>query len=392
MKRRTSYLAAAIGLALFGASCGDDSSTSTGAASDTTAVSSTATSANDLTANCPNPFIIQKDWIAEVEHAPIYELIGPNGKMSENTYEGPLGDTGLTLKIVDGGPGLGEGQTVISSLFTGNLKTNDTPTMAFVMGDDAATFSKQFPVVGVVSPLNKSPQMLFWDPATYPNGFHTLDDLKAFARTGNKIYVSSIKETYGKWLVDQGVPESAFIQGYAGDAENFVTNGGKWLNQGYASNELYDFEHGRGWAKPIDYTLVNDLGYDFYPSVLSVAKDKLDDLTPCLEKIVPMIQRATVDYVKNPGPINEMLAKYNEQGHGAAYWKTPLALNDAGVEVMVNDKIIANEGASIGGFDMARIQRTIDTVSGGFDDRSNKNVKPQDIATNQFIDPSISLK
>ena len=61
-------------------------------------------------------------------------------------------------------------------------------------------------VVGVVAPLDKSPQMIFWDPATYPNGFKTVADLKEFAKTGNKIYVGSIKQTFGKYLVDQGVP------------------------------------------------------------------------------------------------------------------------------------------------------------------------------------------
>jgi hypothetical protein len=395
MKRRSRYLAALIGLALFAAACGDDDSDTD--ATETTVADATATTAadgetaaGDLSA-CPNPIIIQKDWIAEIEHAPIYQLIGPDGEMSENTYEGPIGDTGVDLKIVDGGPGLGEGQTVISSLFTGNLKTNDTPTLAFVATDDAAIFSEQFPVVGVVAPLRKSPGILFWDPATYPDGFKTVEDLTTFAETGNKIYVTSIKESYGRWLVSEGVPEDAFLEGYAGDAENFVTNGGKWINQGYASNEVWDFEQGRGWAKPIDYTYIADFGYDFYPSVLSVPKDKLEELSPCLEALVPLIQQATVDYVADPAPINEMLAAYNEEGYGAAYWKTPLELNEAGFEVLIDDELIANEDGSLGGFDMARVQGTIDLLASAFDDRANPDVTPEDIATNEFIDTSIAL-
>jgi hypothetical protein len=396
MKRRSRYLAALIGLALFAAACGDDSDTDAADTTTTEAAGDTATTvagepgAADLSA-CPNPIIIQKDWLAEIEHAPIYQLIGPDGEMSENTYEGPIGDTGVDLKVVDGGPGLGEGQTVISSLFTGNLKTNDMPTLAFIGTDDAAIFSDQFPVVGVVAPLRKSPGILFWDPATYPEGFSTVDDLKTFAETGDKIYVTSVKETYGRWLVDQGVPEDAFLEGYAGDAENFVTNGGKWINQGYASNEVWDFEQGRGWAKPVDYTLIADLGYDFYPSVLSVPKDKVEELTPCLSALVPMIQQATVDYAADPGPINEMLAKYNDEGYGAAYWKTPLELNEAGFQVLIDEELLANEGDSLGGFDMERVQTAIDIQSPNFDDRANTDVTPEDIATNEFIDTSIAL-
>jgi hypothetical protein len=398
MKRRTRFLAALIGLALFAAACGDDDDdTEATTESETTVADGTATTSGggessgpDLSA-CPNPLVIQKDWLAEIEHAPIYQLIGPDGAMSENQYKGTIDGTDLELTIIDGGPGLGEGQPAISSLYAGNLKTNEEVHLAFVSTDDAAIYSEEFPVVAVVSPLRKSPSILFWDPATYPEGFESIDDLVAFADTGNKIYVSFTNESYAKWLIDQGVPEDAFLEGYAGDAENFVTNGGKWINQGYASNEVWDFENGRGWAKPIDYTYVADFGYDFYPSALSVATEKLEELAPCLEALVPMIQQATVDYVADPAPINEMLATYNEEGYGASYWKTPIELNEAGFQVLIDDELIGNESGSIAGFDLERVQATIDIVSPNFDERANPDVTPEDIATNEFIDTSIAL-
>ena len=235
--------------------------------------------------------------------------------------------------------------------------------------------------------------MIFWDPATYPNGFKTVADLKEFAKTGSKIYVGSIKQTFGKYLVDQGVPASAFLEGYAGDAEKFVTNGGKWLNQGYASNEVYDFSTGRNWAKPVKYVLVNDLGYDYYPSVISVSKAKLPTLKACLTKLVPLIQQAQVDYINDPATINKVIADYNDKKFGAGFWKTPLALNEAGAKVMLADKLVANgTDTTLGNFDIARVQKTIDNVKAGLDDRANKAVAPADIASNDFIDKSIGLK
>jgi hypothetical protein len=398
-------------LGLVAAACGDDSSDtgSTGTPAPTVATTAATSSGasgattdrkgktaadlytTDLSKVCPNPLIVQKDWLAETEHAAMYQLVGDKGKMSESTYEGPLGSTGINLKIIDGGPGLGSGQTTIASLFTGNLKFNITPHLAFVSTDDAATFSKQFPVVAVVAPLAKSPQMLFWDPATYPNGFKSIADLKAFGATNNKIYVTSIKSTYGKWLVDQGVPASAFIEGYAGDAEKFVTNSGKWINQGYSSNEIYDFEHGRGWAKPVKYVYVSDLGYDFYPSSISVAKDKLPQLKDCLTKVVPLIQQAQVDYMNDPTTVNKLITSYNDQKMGASFWKTPLELNTAAHDVMLKDKLVANESGTLGAMDTARVQKAIDNLKAGFDDRANKAVTPADISTNQFIDKSIKL-
>ena len=410
--------ALALSLATFAAACGDSGSTatattaassgspstiaaSTGASAPTTAagggsrVGKTAAElyTTDLSKDCPKTITIQKDWLAEVEHAAVYQLIGDKGKMSESIYEGPLGSTGVNLKIIDGGPGMGEGQTPITTLFAGNLKFNITPDLAFVSTDDAAIFSSKFPVVGVVAPLDKSPQMIFWDPATYPNGFKTIADLTAFAKTGNKIYVGSIKQTFGKFLVDQGVPASAFLEGYAGDSEKFVTNSGKWLNQGYSSNEVYDFETGRGWAKPVKYTYVSDLGYDYYPSVISVAKEKLPAMKNCLAKLVPLIQQAQIDYINDPTTINKVIFDYNDKKFGASFWKTPLELNVAGATVMKKDGLVGNgSNSTLGDFDLARVQKTVDIVKPTLDDRGNKAVTAADIATNDFIDKSIGLK
>src|SRR5258707_13605603 len=120
MKRsRSRTLSAVLGLALFAAACGDSSgtasTTTTAPVATTAGVTTTAASApassrlgktaaqlytTDLSKDCPNPLIVQKDWLAEVEHGAFYQLIGDKGKMSENVYEGPLGSTGINLKIV----------------------------------------------------------------------------------------------------------------------------------------------------------------------------------------------------------------------------------------------------------------------------------------------------
>jgi hypothetical protein len=313
--------------------------------------------------------------------------------MSENQYTGPLGDTGIDMTIIDGGPGLGEGQGAIQSLTAGNLKFNVTADLAFVSTDDLAIYSEEFPATGVVTPLDKSPQMLFWDPETYPDGFASIDDLAALEdEDGAKVYVRSIQDSYGRYLVQEGVPEDVFVEGYAGDGENFVVNNGKWLNQGYSSNEVWDFENGREWEKPVDYVYVSDLGYDFYPSVPSVATSRLEELGPCLEKLVPLIQQAQIDYLADPGPVNELLAEYNEQGYGAAFWKTPVELNEAAAEVMKADELVSNgSDETLGNFDLDRVQTTIDNISDSLDERAKEDVAPEDIVTNAFVDETISL-
>ena len=345
---------------------------------------------------CPNPFIIQKDWLAQAEQGGLYQLIGAGGTMSTGKYEGPLGSTGIDLILLEGGSGvgLGDGETAYSALYTGNSKAGLVPHLGFQELDNAFIFSKRFPVVGVVTPLDKSPSALFWDRATYPDGFKTIDDLKAFAASGKgKIYVSTIKRTFGRYLVEQGVPAEAFVEGYRGDGENFVANNGTWLNQGFVTSEVYRFEHGNNWAKPIDYLLIGDLGYAVYTGMLSVATNRLEELAPCLEKLVPLVPQAEVDYVTDPAEVNALIVAFNEAGYGASYWKTDAGLTDYASKALLDSGVVANnKDGTLGAFDMDRVSHLFDLIKGDLDERADPNVTPESVVTNRFIDPSIGLK
>ncbi|WP_174803329.1 hypothetical protein [Martelella limonii] len=345
---------------------------------------------------CPNPLIIQKDWLMQAEQAPLYQLIGGGGEMSPGQYTGPLGATGIDLTILEGGGGLGlgDGETAYSALYMGNSKAGVVPHLGYQELDNAFIFSKRFPVVGVFAPLDISPTVLLWDKATYPDGFHSIDDLKAFADSDEgKIYVSTIKRTFGRYLVEEGVPEEVFIEGYRGDGENFVTHNGTWLNQGFLTSEAYKFEHGNNWGKPIDYLLIDDLGYRNYTGMVSVAKSRMDELAPCLEKLVPLLQQATVDYAADPAEINALIVAFNEAGNGVGWWKTDADVTDFAAKTMVANGIIGNgPNETVGDFDMDRVAEMLAITKPHLDERSDPDVSPDDVVTNRFIDPSIGLK
>ncbi|MCX8998381.1 hypothetical protein NOF55_14800 [Rhizobiaceae bacterium BDR2-2] len=348
-----------------------------------------------LTDVCPSPFIIQKDWLAQAEQGPLYQLIGGGGEMSPGQYTGPLGSTGIELTILEGGGGLGlgDGETAYSALYMGNSRAGVTPHLGYQELDNAFIFSRRFPVVGVFTPLDIAPTVLFWDRATYPQGFKTIDDLKAFAAAGTgKIYVSSIKRTFGLYLVEEGVPADAFVEGYRGDGENFVTNNGTWLNQGFLTSEVYKFAHDNNWGKPVDYLTINDLGYRNYTGMLSVATARLDELAPCLEKLVPLLQQATVDYAANPAEANGVITDFNAGKNGASWWKTAPDLMEHAARIMVESGIIGNgPNTTIGDFDMERVAEMLAIVKPRFDERADPDVTPDAVVTNRFIDPSIGL-
>ncbi len=387
-------LAAGVALVLLLSACGgdDDEATATESESDTEAGAFAAENyTTDLSADCPNPIIVQKDWLAEAEHAAMYQLIGAGGEMEQNAYRGPLGSTGVDLEILDGGPGLGDGITTVSSLYAGNLVQGKEPMLAFVGTDDAAQFSEQFPVTAVVAPLNKAPTMLMYDPETY-EGLETVDDVIA---TEADLYVTTKSQTYVQYLIGEGIPEERFIEGYTGDKERFITSGGELINQGYVSNEVYSYENEtETWNKPVDYVLVNELGYQPYPSALSVRTDKLAEYGPCLEKLVPLMQQAQADYMADPEEVNTFLTEYNPD-YSAPYWFTSKGLSDAAVDVMLDEGIVADGPEGLGSFDMERMQAQVDILLPLFEaqgiDTYDPAVTPETIVTNEFIDPGITL-
>lgn len=397
--------AAVLALALVAAACGDDSDDSSSETDTTDAPAegdepgafAAENYTTDLSADCPEEIIIQKDWLAEAEHAALYQLIGGAGESSQYIYEGPLGSTGVNLKIIDGGPGLGDGVTQPTSLYAGNLVTGDTPDLAYVGTDDAILYSAEFPTTAVVTPLEFGPTVLWYDPEAYPDGITSLDDVVTQAEDGAEIYVTTKQFAYVQYLIGEGVPESAFIEGYAGDKERFVSSGGEVINQGYASNEIYTMEvETPEWNKPIDYFYLKDAGFEPYPSALAVRTDRLEELSPCLEGLVPLLQQAQIDYLADPTEVNDILTAYNEEGLGAPFWLTSEGLNAAAVEVMEADGLVSNgDDETLGNFDEARVQELIDILLPIFEAQNAETldpaVTPADVFTNEYIDDSIGL-
>lgn len=345
---------------------------------------------------CPNPFIIQKDWLAQAEHGALYQMIGGAGEMGSGRYTGPLGATGIDLAILEGGGGigLGDGETAYSALYMGNSKAGMTPHLGYQELDNAFIFSKRFPVVGVITPLDVAPQGLWWDRETYPDGFRSIDDLKAFAEAGTgMIYVSTIQRTFGLFLVQSGVPAEVFVEGYRGDGENFVTNNGTWLNQGFVTSEPYSFSTGNNWGKPIDAVTVGELGYPNYTGMLSVATNRMDELAPCLEKLVPIIQQATVDYIADPAEVFDIIHRFNEEGHATSWWKTPMGKLEYAWQTMKDQAIMGNgTNQTVGDFDMDRVEAMFEIVKPWLDERADENVTPQTVVTNRFINTEIKAK
>ncbi len=397
---RHALAAALIGTVVIASSCGSSGTKTTSPPAASSPASSAGTFARShyttpLHGVCPDPLVIQADWVPEADHGFLYQLIGGGGKKSQFSYEGPLGATGINLQILAGGPGLGSGASQPSSLYTGNLVKGITPTLAFVSSDDAIQYSKQYPTTAVFGEYAKSPQVIMFDPTKYR--ITDLPSMKAAVAKGAKIYVESTTFSFVHWLIAQGIPSDAFIGGYAGDLEKFVGSGGTLLNQGFSTNEVFKLEHETPtWDKKVGYVYLADLGLPFAQSAVSVASNKLAALSGCLQKLVPLLQHSLADYVQGPAEVNGLLNQLNPT-YSAPFWHTPVDLNNAATAKMLSDKLVADTAgtSSVGGFDMNQASQIIgkllpvDTAQGLT--TMNPSVSAADIASNRFIDPSIGV-
>ena len=231
--------------------------------------------------------------------------------------------------------------------------------------------------------------MIMWDPSAFPN-ITSFADIKA---TGAPVLYFE-GSAYMDFLIGKGLLDRKQVDAsYDGSPSRFVTE--KVFQQGFASNEPFKYEHDiKEWMKPVKYLLIDDAGFRIYPSSLAVKPDFMDKRAACLAKIVPLMQKSEVDYVKDPKPVNDMLLGYVKAM--ASFWTLSPEGNANAVKVMLDEHIVANgSDATLGNFDMPRVQSLIDQLVPIYDklgiDSVKKGVAAADVVTNKFIDPSIGL-
>jgi len=385
--KKTRWLSlAAIGLAfgLIAAACGDSGS-STAAPAATAAPASTAAPAGVLS-ECSSPLVIQSDWFPEAEHGAAYNLVGDDYTVDVGTkiVKGSLVaggvDTGIDIEVRTGGPAIG--YTPVSS----QMYTDKSIDIGFVSTDQVILLRDATPTISVMAPLEKNPQILMWDPATYPE-VKTIADLKA---TGATINVFG-GGTFISVFTNEGILDASQVDpSYDGSPARFIAEGGKIAQQGFASAEPYNYENVfTDWGKPVAFQLVHDAGLELYSQTLAIREADLASMTPCLEQFIPIAQQAAVDYYASParanGIIIDAVAKY------ADFWKYDQGVADYSVKTQIDLGLASNgPDSTLGNMDPARVQSVIDKITAA-DPAAPAGLTAADIMTNQFIDMSIGM-
>lgn len=341
---------------------------------------------------CPNPVVVQTDWFPEAEYGAYFQMLGDNPAFDTDTKRvtAPLVDdgtpTGVGLEIRYGGAAIGFQQV------SAQLYADKAITLGLVSTDEAIQNSRDLPTVAVAAPLETSPQMIMWDKTKHPD-VRTIADL---GRTDVPVLYYQT-DTYMQYLLAAGQLRTEQVDGsYDGSPSRWVTSGGDVGEAGFATSEpyIYRYELGEGRSYDVDLQLVADTGYPMYGQALSVRAADKDALAPCLAKLVPIVQRAQVAYMTDPAHTNGVIVSAVQADAGSVWTYSP-GLADFAVDAMRQRKIVGNgPDATLGNFETARINRMIEILGPVFAGQ-NKPIKdgltPEQLVTNEFVDPSVGL-
>ncbi|MFF3303513.1 hypothetical protein [Streptomyces sp. NPDC002908] len=382
--RRFGALALALGPLLAATACGQGGGGSATASVDI----APAAAAERLDGVCPSTVVVQLQWQPQSDMGALFEMLGPGYRVdsSDKSVTGPLvaggKDTGVDLTLKAGGPAIGF-QSVPSQMYA-----DDSVHLGLVHSDQLIAASGAQRVVGVTPLLKYSPAMLMWDPEAHPG--LSLDSL---AGSGATVLVSK-DQFYPDWLVAKGlVKKKQLDTGYDGNPARFVGDP-EVVQQGFANSEPYTYEKETpAWGRKVGFQLLKDSGYDIYASNLAVRADRREKLAPCLEKLVPIVQKAGAAYIGSPKSTNETIVDVVSQD--SSYSPYTQGEADYSAAFLKDEGLVAEEAdGSLGTYDMKRVASFVGELAPVIREKGSAvpaGLKPGDVFTDAYTDHSVGI-
>lgn len=340
--------------------------------------------AGDLS-SCPNPIVMQTDWFPEPEHGALYNLAAGEGTVDPESgwFTGPMAaDPSIDVQIRAGGPFLGGQQTVAV------MATDPDIFIGYVNTDEAIQNYDQFPTTAVVAPLEINPQIIMWDPDTYD--ISSWDDVKG--TEANVLHFAGA--SYTEYLAGAGLVAEEKLDGsYGGGPASFIGAEGAIIQQGFATQEPYNYENVfTDWGKPVEYLLIHDAGYELYQGALAILDSKMDDAAKsCLAALVPLIQQSAVDFQQDPTATNAAILQAVIDLD--TFWQLSAESVANTVVEMGRLNIVSNgPNQTLGDFDLDRVNDVIKVTADQVPSiQVPEGLTAEDLVTNAYIDPSIGL-
>jgi hypothetical protein len=350
------------------------------------AITETSTVGNplDLADVCASPVVVQTDWYPQAEHGGVYELLGDdytvdaqNGSTTGSlVFQGT--DTGVDLEIRAGGP-------FIESPVVTELFLDDAITFGFVGSDVALSRYGEAPTLAVFNALVINPQIILWNASKHP----AVSTIAEIAKEVSAVSVFGDRP-YMRYLVSQGVVASDKVDTNYKGSLMLATD--DIAHQGFATSEPFRYANLESGAIDTAYQLVHDAGWTSYPQNLAINKLRLEALRPCLTKLVPMMQQAQIDFVTSPDRTVATILDVVTQLDTT--WSQSAELANYAVATMKQLGIVGNgDTPTFGDFESPRLDDFITRAVPILREQglAIPELAARDIATNEFLNPDISL-
>ena len=331
---------------------------------------------------CPSPLVVQLGWFPDSTSAYLFGLIDdgfavdPDSGIITGDVVHDGGDLGLELEIRSGATFTG---------FAGPVELlGEDPGvhLASVSTSSQIRQWSDYPTVGVVAPLDRSPVMIMWDPQTLPS-VARIEDLRS---EGVDVRVFS-GASFIEPLVANGVLDRDQVDTTHDGTPTALIQGERIAVQGYAPTEPYllEFEE-EVFGRAPAFQLVHDAGWQEYVEALAVRQQDVNELAPCLEAFVPLVQQAVADYAASPAAANAKVVRAVEELD--TFWTVNDESMAFAAETQVELGIIASgDDGTVGSFDSERMGSLIGPMQITVPD----SLRADELYTNDFIDSSISI-
>lgn len=341
---------------------------------------------------CPEDIRIQTDDLPRVEWGFLYGLLDPDHlEIGPDSVSAPLlidGEpSGATLTILIGDPDNGVGGNV-------SLHTDESILLSAVDTDAAILDAVRYPSVGVFAPMRRDSRILYWDATVYAGvrSVQNLGDRLTPDGLGLVPIVTVPHDPFTAYAIGDGILsadqfETDQVLGIPG----FVAAGGVSARLGDLLVDPYLLAlPGTGSPRPVSWELLDDAGYERDAGVLSARPQSLVQHTDCFEVLVPVLQRALVDYLDDPEATTALIVELSAE-FGDPSYDGPLA--QAALELFGSEDLVGSgRDGTIGDLDMGRIRDLIKEAVPAWkraDVSVPAGITAEDIATNRFIDRSI---
>lgn len=275
----------------------------------------------------------------------------------------------------------------------GRLLTDEDVDLALVDSDELIAFmgtqvAGDAEAISVFAPFEISDSIIFWDEDAHPDT-RTISDLKKW----------DIRVLYadGSYFMDYLVSSGQLWSTQAvntldGTPIPFIASGGRIVKQGSSTLDPYAYRNlYRDWMKDVSYQYIHDMGWTPYPLTLTVRSSDIERLSPCLEVLVPEMQRSQLRFLEDPEDTASLIAATSRSLD--MQWSYTIDQALAAHDRIVADGLVSRTpDRPIGDQDRARIDTLIDLFTRHVAGRRGLLMTPVEsdaIVTNRFLDASI---